>query len=90
MANTVESVKQYGVLVPAIARPLEEGGYELVADIGGITPANWLGLPKCLLSSVIWMMMKQPSLWWIATCNGKACCRVSVPLLFKMKLDAYP
>lgn len=31
MANTVGSVKQYGVLVPAIARPLEEGGYELVA-----------------------------------------------------------
>lgn len=31
MVNTVESVKQYGVLVPAIARPLEEGGYELVA-----------------------------------------------------------
>ena len=31
MANTVESVKQYGVLGPAIARPLEEGGYELVA-----------------------------------------------------------
>ena len=31
MGNTVESVKQYGVLVPAIARPLEEGGYELVA-----------------------------------------------------------
>lgn len=31
MANTVESVKQYGVLVPAIARHLEEGGYELVA-----------------------------------------------------------
>lgn len=31
MANTVDSVKQYGVLVPAIARPLESGGYELVA-----------------------------------------------------------
>ena len=31
MTDTVESVKQYGVLVPAIARPLEEGGYELVA-----------------------------------------------------------
>lgn len=31
MANTVESVKQYGVLVPAIARLLEDGGYELVA-----------------------------------------------------------
>ena len=31
MQDTVESVKVYGVLVPAIARPREEGGYELVA-----------------------------------------------------------
>ena len=31
MANTVDSVKQYGVLVPAIARLLESGGYELVS-----------------------------------------------------------
>jgi len=31
MFDTVESVKKYGVLVPAIARPREEGGYEIVA-----------------------------------------------------------
>jgi len=31
MLDTVESVKKYGVLVPAIARPREEGGYEIVA-----------------------------------------------------------
>jgi ParB-like partition proteins len=31
MAQTVESVKQFGVLVPAIARPLDIGGYELVS-----------------------------------------------------------
>ena len=31
MAETVESVKQYGVLVPAIARPDPNGGYELVS-----------------------------------------------------------
>lgn len=31
MIDTSESVKQYGVLVPAIARPRDEGGYELVA-----------------------------------------------------------
>lgn len=31
MANTVDSVRQYGVLVPAIVRPREEGGYEIVA-----------------------------------------------------------
>jgi ParB family chromosome partitioning protein len=31
MFDTAEGVKQYGVLVPAIARPRDEGGYELVA-----------------------------------------------------------
>ena len=31
MAETVESVKQYGVLVPAIARPDPNGGYEIVS-----------------------------------------------------------
>lgn len=29
MAKTVESIREYGVLVPAIARPREEGGYTL-------------------------------------------------------------
>lgn len=28
MADTAESIKEYGVLVPAIARPRDEGGYE--------------------------------------------------------------
>ena len=31
MLKIVESVKQYGVLSPAIARPLPDGGYELVS-----------------------------------------------------------
>lgn len=31
MQKIVESVKQYGVLSPAIARPLPDGGYELVS-----------------------------------------------------------
>ena len=31
MLDTVESVKQYGVLSPALARPHPEGGYELVS-----------------------------------------------------------
>lgn len=31
MQRTVESVAQYGVLAPAIARPRAEGGYELIA-----------------------------------------------------------
>lgn len=31
MQQTVDSIKQYGVLVPAIARPLSDGSYELIA-----------------------------------------------------------
>mgnify|MGYP000827509149 CR=1 FL=1 len=31
MMETVESVKEYGVLVPIIARPMADGGYEIVA-----------------------------------------------------------
>lgn len=31
MQDTAESVKEYGVLVPAIARPRADGGYELIA-----------------------------------------------------------
>lgn len=31
MQKTVESIKEYGVLTPAIARPRPEGGYELIS-----------------------------------------------------------
>lgn len=31
MFDTADSIKKYGVLVPAIARPRDDGGYELVA-----------------------------------------------------------
>ena len=31
MQEAAESVKEYGVLVPALARPREDGGYELIA-----------------------------------------------------------
>ena len=31
MKETIQSVKEYGVIVPVIVRPREEGGYEIVA-----------------------------------------------------------
>ncbi|MBQ8507244.1 MAG: ParB/RepB/Spo0J family partition protein [Clostridia bacterium] len=31
MADTAESIREYGVLVPALARPRSEGGYELIS-----------------------------------------------------------
>ena len=31
MMETADSIRQYGVLVPVIARPRSEGGYEIIA-----------------------------------------------------------
>ena len=31
MEETVKSVKQYGILIPGIVRPLNTGGYEVIA-----------------------------------------------------------
>ena len=31
MQETIESIREYGVLVPIIARPKEDGGYEIVS-----------------------------------------------------------
>lgn len=31
MMDTVDSIREYGVLVPAIARPDPDGGYEIIA-----------------------------------------------------------
>ena len=78
MMETADSIKQYGVLVPAIARPDPEGGYELVA--GGTGPVNWLRKKPCRSLSGSWTMTLPPSLWWIATCSVKACFPAKGPL----------
>lgn len=45
MEQTVESVREYGVLVPAIARPREEGGYEIIAGHRRKHACELAGLP---------------------------------------------
>ena len=44
MQEMTESVKQYGVLVPALVRPKPEGGYEMVAGHRRKTAADLAGL----------------------------------------------
>lgn len=39
MNRLCESIKEYGVLSPLMARPLKDGGYEIVS--GHATPAAW-------------------------------------------------
>ena len=46
MAETAESVREYGVLVPAIARPDPAGGYELIAGHRRKRACELAGLPS--------------------------------------------
>ena len=46
MMETADSIRQYGVLVPAIARPDPSGGYELVAGHRPFSPARNAGTSK--------------------------------------------
>ncbi len=46
MSDTVESVKQYGVLAPLIARPRPEGGYEIISGHRRQHAAEQAGLEK--------------------------------------------
>lgn len=45
MKETVESIKEYGVLVPAIVRPRADGGYELISGHRRKHACEMAGLP---------------------------------------------
>ncbi len=57
MTRTVESIAQYGVLAPLIARPRPEGGYEIISGTAASMRLNLPGWIPCLLSCGRWMMM---------------------------------
>lgn len=66
MQEATESIRQYGVLVPAIVRPREGGGYEIIMDTGAGTAASWRGFPPCPASCGRWTTTPPPSSWWTA------------------------
>ena len=51
MTELVDSVKQYGVLVPALVRPKPEGGYEMVAGHRRLTASELAG--KATISCIV-------------------------------------
>lgn len=54
MAEMVESIKKYGVLVPAVVRPKEDGGYEMVAGHRRKFAASLAGIAEipCIVRSL--------------------------------------
>ena len=54
MQETAESIRQYGVLVPAIVRPREAGGYEIIAGHRRRHGSELAGLSA--MPSIVWQM----------------------------------
>ena len=52
MRAMVSSVKDKGVTQPAIVRPREDGGYEIVSGTAARKPVNLPDMQICLVSSV--------------------------------------
>ena len=76
MAETVESIKTYGVLTPALVRPRPEGGYEMISGHRRKGDVNCVERLHCQLLSEIIRMMKQSLLWSIPIFSVKTYCQV--------------
>ena len=79
MQQTVESIREYGVLVPAIARPREDGGYELIAGHRRKHACEMAGLQTMPGLSVTSTTMPPSSSWWTAICSGRTSCPARKP-----------
>jgi ParB family chromosome partitioning protein len=60
MLRTTESIAQYGVLTPLIARPLEDGTYEIIPVTAEFMPRRQQVSQKFPSLSGIWMMTPRP------------------------------
>ena len=70
MMETADSIKQYGVLVPAIARPDPEGGYELVRSVH--SQCNPVQLRFHFQHGCMLPLLRLP-------CNSMGCCGQEKP-----------
>lgn len=88
MKETVESVKAYGILVPAVARPREEGGYELVSGHRRKRACELAGLDT--MPVIVQEMDRDSAIIFMVDSNLH---RENIPLseraqAYKMKLEA--
>lgn len=83
MQQMVESLSEFGVLVPLIVRRILMEDMKFSPDIAGTGPVSWQKKKQYLRSSVIWMMMQRLSSCVTAICREKISCRVSEPGLLR-------
>ena len=51
MVELADSVKQYGVLVPSLVRPMPDGSYQMCPATGASGRRSWRACPRCPVSS---------------------------------------
>ena len=89
MQRTVESVEQYGVLSPLIARPTPRRW--LRDHLRAPPPARCTACRaghRCRSLSAIWMMMPQFCSWWTRNLQRENILPSERAFAYKMKLDA--
>lgn len=71
MEQTVESIKQIGVVSPLIVRPDPEGGFEILSGHRRLHAAQLAGLET--VPVIVNEMDDDAAIisWWTATCSGK-------------------
>ena len=75
MQETVESIREYGVLVPIIARPREDGGYEIVSGHRRCHASELAGLetvPVIVRHLVLLSVRVRPRINALSTAPGAA------------------
>ena len=88
MAELMKSIADSGVLAPALARPKDGGGYELISTTDGLPPAKHWEWRRCPLSSVIRRTKKLLSRWWTVTCKRSISLPSEKAFAYKMKMEA--
>ena len=73
MLRTTESIAQYGVLTPLIARPLEDGSYEIISG-------HRRDSQKCRCWFAVWMTMQRQCSWWIPIFRERIFCPAREPM----------
>ena len=88
MTRTVESIAQYGVLAPLIARPRPEGGYEIISGHRRQYAAKLAGLDT--LPVIVWQMSDDAAVILMVDSNlqREHILPSERALAYKMKLDA--
>ena len=88
MQKTVESVKEYGVLTPAIARPDPDGGYEIISGHRRLRASELAGLDK--LSVIVREMDDDEAIIYMVDSNlqREHILPSERAFAYKMKMDA--